>query len=190
MVSKKEDSTRTWDDTLPSFHVLLNISRDTRYYWTLASRKRVAEVVLLLQRINGRYLVHTKGFYPADTWRLMTGGVHPGEDPAEAALRETNEETGLMARLERPLARIDYDFVNDAATLTFTSYLYRLRELGGELCAVDASEAITGYREVGQDELQELAEKLEALQGDDWADWGRFRAVAHRIAYQLLTGAE
>ena len=63
---------------------------------------------------------------------------------------------------------------------------HELRELGGALGALDDSEAITGYREVSLDEFEPLAEQLEALQGDDWADWGRFRAAAHRIAHQLL----
>ncbi|MCE5259012.1 MAG: NUDIX hydrolase [Chloroflexi bacterium] len=186
MTFENTGTTFRWDETPPAFQVQLDVSRNTHYYWTLSRSKRVAEVVLLLQRPNGRFLVHTKGFYPAGTWRLMTGGVHPGEDPADAALREADEETGLVVRLERPLARIDYEFLNEAGTLTFTSYLYLLRELGGALGALDDSEAITGYREVSLDEFEPLAEQLEALQGDDWADWGRFRAAAHRIAHQLL----
>lgn len=170
----------------PLYRLRMEITRDTRNYWFLARRKREAEVVLLLRRRNGRFLVHTKGFYPDGTWRLMTGGVHPGENPDAAAMREVGEETGLAVQMAPCLARIEYTFLYRDETLAFTSYLYLLDELGGSLAARDSGEAITGYREVNLSELEELADALEALRGSDWADWGRFRAAAHRVAVELL----
>lgn len=170
----------------PVYHYSLAISRDTRNYWFMARRSRSAEVVLVVQRSNGRYLVHTKAFYPPGSYRLMTGGVKPGEEPGAAALREAYEETGLQVVLKRSLARIDYEFQYQDETLTFTSYLFLLQDQGGALEARDADEQITGFREVTLDDLPLLADQLEALQGDDWVDWGRFRAPAHRIAYQQL----
>jgi 8-oxo-dGTP pyrophosphatase MutT (NUDIX family) len=173
---------------LPAYHLRMPITLDTRNYWFLARRKRAAEVVLLLRRRNGRYLVHTKGFYPAGTWRLMTGGVHWGEDPDTAALREADEETSLCVRLSQCLAQIDYTFLYSDEEVSFTSYLYLLDEVSGTLAASDSGEDITGYREVSSAELLTLADELEALQGSDWADWGRFRAAAHRVAVELLEG--
>lgn len=32
---------------------------------------------------------------PADAWQMPQGGIEPGESPAEAALRELREETGI-----------------------------------------------------------------------------------------------
>lgn len=116
----------------------------------------------------------------------MTGGVKPGEEPGAAALREAYEETGLQVELKRNLARIDYEFHYEDETLTFTSYLFLVQDQGGVLGPLDADEKITDFREVALADLPALADQLEALQGDDWADWGRFRAPAHRIAYQLL----
>ena len=40
---------------------------------------------------------------PEDAWQMPQGGVDAGEAPAEAALRELEEETGTPARLVEPL---------------------------------------------------------------------------------------
>ncbi len=37
------------------------------------------------------------------TWEVCAGGIDPGEEPRDAALRELREETGLRARSIRPL---------------------------------------------------------------------------------------
>ncbi|MHB9032148.1 MAG: NUDIX hydrolase [Anaerolineae bacterium] len=186
MVNHEQRAAPAWDSSLPVYHVQLNITRDTRNYWFLSRRKREAEVVLILQRLNGKYLVHTKSFYPPGAWRVMTGGIIPGEEPAAAALREADEETGLKVRLVRGLARIEYTFTFREETLKFNSYIYLLRELGGSLVSGDAGESISGFREVTLEDLPALARHLEELQGESWADWGRFRAAAHCIVYQLL----
>lgn len=43
--------------------------------------------ILLLRRVS-----------PAGFWQSITGSLEPGESPAEAALREIHEETGISAR--------------------------------------------------------------------------------------------
>lgn len=43
--------------------------------------------ILLLQRVS-----------PPGFWQSITGSLEPGESPAEAALREIREETGIAAR--------------------------------------------------------------------------------------------
>jgi 8-oxo-dGTP diphosphatase len=57
-----------------------------------------------------RYLiVHPSGRYNRRRpYSIPKGLVEPGELPAEAALRETREETGLDCRIVEPLGEIDY----------------------------------------------------------------------------------
>ncbi len=149
--------------------------------------RRTAEVVLLVRRPNGRLLLHTKAFYPPGAHRLLTGGIHPGEDVAQAALREAREETGLQVRIERFLGVLRQQFVHGGQQAPFTSYLFLLAEEGGELGNHDAEEEITEYREIAPEELPAVADALDRLP-PDWRDWGRFRAAAHRMAASILLG--
>jgi 8-oxo-dGTP pyrophosphatase MutT (NUDIX family) len=43
-------------------------------------------------------------------WQLPKGHVEPGEAPAQAALREVREETGVHGRIVAPLPTIDYTY--------------------------------------------------------------------------------
>jgi 8-oxo-dGTP pyrophosphatase MutT (NUDIX family) len=43
-------------------------------------------------------------------WQLPKGHVEPGEAPAQAALREVREETGVNGRILAPLPTIDYTY--------------------------------------------------------------------------------
>ena len=45
----------------------------------------------------------------ADKWILPKGKIEAGEDPRDAALREVAEETGVRARLMRPLPIIEFE---------------------------------------------------------------------------------
>jgi 8-oxo-dGTP pyrophosphatase MutT (NUDIX family) len=159
---------------------------------TLAERrnledKRTAEVVLLVRRPNGRLLLHTKAFYPPGAYRLLTGGIQPGEDVAQAALREALEETGLQVRIERFVGVLRQQFAHGGQQAPFNSYLFLLAEEGGELGSQDDGEEISDYREIAPEELPAVAGALDALP-PDWADWGRFRAAAHRLAAGVLLG--
>lgn len=166
------------------------VSEVTFRYWEAARRKRHAEVVILLRRKNGLYLVHTKGFYPSGTYRLISGGIKPGEDLLAALQREIHEETGLAVRIERFLGLLRYCFrwraPDPVGGLPFASCLFAVAEEGGTLGLNDLGEDISGFREVSLQELGALAEQLEALP-PEWNDWGRFRAIAHRFILEVLT---
>ena len=149
------------------------------------SGKRTYEVVLLLRRRSGLYLVHTKEFYPQGTYRLLSGGVKPGEELIAAVKREAFEETSLKVRIDSFLGILHHRFVWQGHGLPFVSYLFAVAEECGVLACGDPDEAITGFREVTIGEVAALADDLESLP-PDWVEWGRFRATAHRLAGELL----
>jgi len=61
---------------------------------------KVAAAVLVIQ--NGRVLLVRRAGEPfRGFWTLPAGFVNSGEDPAEAAVRECLEETGLNVRVTR-----------------------------------------------------------------------------------------
>lgn len=60
-------------------------------------------------------------------WEMPGGAVDPGESPAEAAVRETEEETGLRVRLTGLLGTFQR-----RGWLGGTVYLYRATPFGGQ----------------------------------------------------------
>ena len=167
-----------------------------------ARPERVAEVVFVIRRPNGRLLLQTKAFYPPGAYRLPSGSITAGEPVLAALWREVAEETSLQVTLLRFLAVISYGIVTPESesagplTRTFTSYVFLLQETGGELCTADEDERVAGFREVETSELPGVADRLEALAASadprlrSWGDWGRFRAVAHRLVWEILRTEE
>ena len=145
------------------------------------------EVIMVIMRPNGRVLLHTKDFYPEGVYRLLSGRVLWRDHVDRTLHREVREETSLDVSVERFLGLIEYEFSCQDSTLPFVSYVFELRELGGELCCIDKGEGITDFREAAIADLSLVAARLEALD-PDWNDWGRFRAVAHYMVQDLLRG--
>jgi len=157
---------------------------------------------MAVRRPNGKLLVAIKTFYPRGAYRLPTGGIHHGERVLDALLRETKEETGLDTAVRRFLAHIDY--VVEATgggsaggraprMVVFHTFAFLLDELSGTLGALDTDEEIEDWREMAPAELRTQAAVLEGLAtegtrsiGGSWADWGHFRAIAHRAVADAL----
>jgi 8-oxo-dGTP diphosphatase len=73
-------------------------------------RREFSAGVVLVRRMRGRWwfaAVQPQG-KPAGTWALPKGLVDRGESPAETALREGYEETGVPGRLVTKLGDVRY----------------------------------------------------------------------------------
>ncbi|MEP6694406.1 MAG: NUDIX hydrolase [Chloroflexota bacterium] len=160
-------------------------------------KDRFGEVLMVVRRPNGKLLVAIKTFYPRGAYRLPTGGIHHGESIYDALLRETKEETGLETVVRRFLATIAYRGRSSPATAPlFHTFAFLLEEQSGTLGALDTDEQIEDWREMSAEELLAQADLLEGLStegkksiGGSWADWGKFRAVAHRAVHEALARA-
>ncbi len=157
---------------------------------------RFAEVCMVIRRRNGKVPLSIKTFYPRGAYRLPTGGIHHGERILDALSRETEEETGLETVTERFLAWITYRPVSapDAPPL-FHTFAFLLDEVGGRFHTRDLEEQIEEWFEVEPAALGDVADRLDRITsapsheiGGDWADWGHFRAVVHRVVHEELMG--
>ncbi len=74
---------------------------------TATSFKRLSCGIVVLNDAAELLLCHVTG---QDHWDLPKGGAHPGESALQAALRETQEETGLQLAAAdlHDLGRLDY----------------------------------------------------------------------------------
>lgn len=150
-----------------------------------SASKRDGEVVLVLRRPDGQVLLHTKPFYPPDTWRLPSGGIEHGESPEAAAQREIREETGLPAHPARLLGVLTYRFRCAGKTVRFASAVFLAETPAAEPAVQDTGERISGYRWVPPPELAQVARRLRRL-APEWRDWGHWRALAHLLAADSL----
>jgi len=161
----------------------------------LGKSDRYGEVCMVVRRAAGTLLTATKTFYPSGTYRLLTGGIHHGEDILDALVRETAEETGLETEVARFLAAVTYNPRGDASSAMFATFAFLLHEVGGTLQCMDPGERIDEFREIEVSDLPALADHLHSLGseqsteiGGRWRDWGRFRAVIHRAVFEALRG--
>lgn len=165
----------------------------TELFDPLSKKDRYGEVCMVVRRPNGRLLTMTKTYYPKNSYRLLTGGINHGESILAALLRETQEETGLEVEVKRFLAIATYRIPNLSANPLFYTFALLLDELGGTLTTIDKDEQVDSFLEVAPAELPALADKLDHLGlqfsneiNINWAIWGKFRAVIHRLVYEAL----
>jgi ADP-ribose pyrophosphatase YjhB (NUDIX family) len=169
-------------------HLAREVSQSTFESWN--NKKRLGEVVLFIRRPNGKFILHTKDFYPPGTFRVPSGTIQEGEDLLQAAYREVHEETGLDASVERFLAVLEFEFRWQGHSVHILSYLFLLHELQGQLQSQDPLERIASFGEASLADMKTIAKNLQHLP-PDWNDWGWFRGIPHRIAAELLeTGAK
>jgi ADP-ribose pyrophosphatase YjhB (NUDIX family) len=156
------------------------------YLASIINAGRKSEVVSAIIRPNGNLILITKLFYPEDTYRLPSGGIEEGEGIESALYREINEETGLQVEIVRFVAIIRYNInatsQDESVVLSsnFTSYLFLVKEISGELVCNDANEQISEFKEIAPEELESIIVHLQNIKGK-FEGWAQFRTVAHKV---------
>src|SRR5689334_5505189 len=98
---------------------------------------RVAAYGVIVDR--GRILLAHWNEHGRSGWTLPGGGIDPGEDPADAVLREIAEETGFAAEVDELLGidshivPAEHRFMPDAGPLHALRIVYRARVVSGSL---------------------------------------------------------
>jgi 8-oxo-dGTP pyrophosphatase MutT (NUDIX family) len=97
---------------------------------------------VLIKVIRGRSMVaaiRPQG-KPEGTWALPKGNIDPGETPAETAVREVLEETGVQGRLVEKLGDVKYTYTRrDRARVFKVVSFYLLRAGRGRLGEIEES---------------------------------------------------
>ena len=88
-------------------------------------------------------------------WSLPKGHIEEGETAEQAAVREVEEETGILAVVQAPLGSIDYWFVAEDRRVHKTVQHFLLTATGGELSDEDVE-----VTEVAWVPLGELSSRL------------------------------
>ena len=88
-------------------------------------------------------------------WSLPKGHIEDGETPEEAALREVQEETGIISVIEKSLGVIDFWFMAGGKRIHKTVHHYLFRENGGVLAPQESE-----VDEVAWFPLSEIVDRL------------------------------
>jgi 8-oxo-dGTP diphosphatase len=95
---------------------------------------------VLVRRMRGRWwlaAIRPRG-KPAGTWALPKGLIGDGERGPETAVRETFEETGVLARVDRKLGDTRYVYTWQGERIFKVVSFFLLRPLRGRLGALPA----------------------------------------------------
>ena len=87
---------------------------------------------VLVKRIRGRphlAAIRPQG-RPAGLWALPKGNLDPGEGPAETAVREVWEETGVRGRLVEKLGDVKYTYTRRGGERVFKIVSFYLLRAG------------------------------------------------------------
>ena len=159
---------------------------------------RDRHVLILLKNADGKFLLGAKAIYPEGIYRLMGGGVEAGEEVLPAAVRELQEETGLVVAPDqlKHLSTItaEIDEVSTGKHVTFVTDLFFLNVGDQKLTPADD---IQDLKAMSREEVEELIQRYAELppetdqtKGFSWFDYGQLYGAIHRIALDEVKHVE
>jgi 8-oxo-dGTP diphosphatase len=139
-------------------------------------------VTLFILDPEQRLALIRKPHFALDVWRPPGGGIKPGEDPGDGAVREALEETGLRVELRRYLVEAQAVFRNGGRELPWVTHVLLAQTEDEELAPDDPGEIAAARWGT----LKELAGPLrKILLATGHAFW-RYRVALHDAALQAL----
>ena len=109
-----------------------------------SARMRTQTVVsaggVIVDAAGGIVLTARRSFAGELQWGLPKGLLEAGESPAQAAIREATEETGLEVEIVGHLSTIDYWYVDTGRSTRFHKFVhwFLMRATGGDPTAHDS----------------------------------------------------
>jgi 8-oxo-dGTP pyrophosphatase MutT (NUDIX family) len=152
--------------------------------WAVATHNpvRTHDVTLFILDPQQRLALIRKPQFEADVWRTPGGGIHPGEDFADGAVREALEETGLHVELRRYLVDAHALFTNEGRELHWRTHVVLAGTSDTDIVVGDPHE----IAEARWGTPAELAGPIrERLLASGRAFW-RYRVALHDAALQAL----
>ena len=143
---------------------------------------RFHDVTLFILDPDERLALIRKPHFALDVWRPPGGGIKPGEDPAEAAVREALEETGLHVQLRRYLVEAHAVFRHSGRELPWLTHVLLAETAETELAPDDPGE----IADARWGTLDELAGPLRAILLATGRAFWRYRVALHDAALQAL----
>lgn len=158
-------------------------------------RKRLTLIVVADK--EGNILVGSKPhYYPKDIYRFVGGGVDENEEPVMGAVRELNEELGIIVNKEdlKPILQIDVHATDETGMVYENSnfiYFYQLKDNNYR-----AGDDVKSIVKLSISELYELGIRYENLSEDDWfknemesynwKDYGKVYGPIHKLVAEEL----
>lgn len=115
---------------------------------------RAHDITILIRR-NDQYLFIAKHFYPRALFRAPSGAARPGEQLADAAIREAYEETGVSIKPKAYILRTTGVFYCGDDRINWSSHVFSANYLSGEIAPLDTRE-IREARFVSMNEIKEF----------------------------------
>jgi 8-oxo-dGTP diphosphatase len=139
-------------------------------------------VTLFILDPGGRIALIRKPHFAENVWRPPGGGIKPGEDPVEGAVREALEETGLHAQLRRYLVEAHAVFRNAGRELRWVTHVLLAETEDTELAPDDPGE----IAEARWGTSDELAGPLRGILLATGRAFWRYRVALHDAALAAL----